>query len=423
MRPSADVVVVGAGLAGLVAARRLTEAGRDVIVLEASDAVGGRVRTDHVDGFLVDRGFQVLLTAYPAAQRWLDLDALDLRAFTPGVVIHRAGRVTRLADPFRAPIAAARSLLGPTVTPLDALRLLRWRQAILARDGRRVADRPQVTTAERLAEVGFSDAIVEGFFRPFLAGTFFDPELTTSSRVTELVFRCFFRGDVAVPAHGMGELATQLAGHLPAGSVLLGHAVRDVTHEATGLHVHTDAGTVRAGHVVLAVDAPALARLTLDGAPIAATAAPARGTAAVHFTAPGSPTRGRPDLHLGAPGEGPIATLATMSDVAPTYAPAGRSLVTVSTVGVPDGDDATLVDAVRSQARGWFGDEVDGWIPLTVQRIPYAQPRQDPTDLPHLARPVAHAPGVWLCGDHRDTGSLQGAMVSGRRTADALLAG
>ena len=423
MRDTADVVVVGAGLAGLVAALRLVEGGRDVIVLEASDGVGGRVRTDEVDGFLLDRGFQVLLTAYPAVRRWLDADALDLRPFAPGVVIHRGGRSVRLADPFRAPIAAARSLLSPTVTPLDALRLLVWRRAILARDGRRVAARPQVTTAERLAEVGFSGGIVEGFFRPFLAGTFFDPDLTTSSRVTELVFRCFFRGDVAVPARGMGELGAQLAGRLPAGTLRLDTPVRGLVRDGDGFEVLLDGVSVRAREVVLAVDAPALADLTLDGGALDEAAAPGRGTAAVHYDAPRSPTRGRRDLHLGAPGEGPIATLATMSDIAPRYAPVGRSLVTVSTVGVPEEDDATLDAAVREQARGWFGTEVDAWRTLAVQRIPYAQPRQDPHDLPELARPVARTPGVWVCGDHRDTGSIQGAMVSGRRTAEAVLAG
>lgn len=428
VRNSVDVVVVGAGLAGLLCAIRLQESGRAVVVLEASDGVGGRVRTDAVDGFLLDRGFQVLLTAYPAVQRWYDIDALDLQAFAPGVVVHRGGRVVRLADPFRAPISAARSLLGPTVTVRDALRLLVWRRAILARPGGRVAARPQVTTAARLAEVGFSEGLIEGFFRPFLAGTFFDPDLTTSSRVTELVFRCFFRGDVAVPARGMGQLGSQLAERLDPGTVRLGSAVLALHRlDDGGCDVELEGEVLRARAVVVAVDAPALSHLALDGRPLAddrsdGAPAPGRGTAAVHLEAPRSPTGGRRDLHLGAPGEGPIATLAVMSDIAPGYAPAGRHLVTVSTVGVPAEDDDALVAAVREQARGWFGDEVDAWRTLTVQRIAYAQPRQDPPDLPELARPVARAPGVWVCGDHRDTGSIQGALVSGRRTADAVIA-
>jgi phytoene dehydrogenase-like protein len=418
----ADVAVVGAGLAGLACALTLAAAGRDVVVLEASDGVGGRVRTDAVDGFLLDRGFQVLLTAYPAARRWFDLDALDLRAFAPGVVVHGTGsRPVRLADPLRAPVAAATSLLSPLVTPLDAWQLLQWRHRILAPSGPEVAARAQVTTAERLAEVGFSRGLVDGFFRPFLAGTFFDADLTTSSRVTELVFRCFFRGDVAVPAHGMGALGAQLADRLPAGSLRLTTPVRALAVDGDSVRVTTDDGELRAARVVVAADAPALAGIA--GLPAAdAAPAPARGTACVQFAAAASPTRGRPDLHLGRPGDGPIATLATMSDVASTYAPPGRHLVSVSTCGMPDGDDAGLVADVRSQARGWFGAAVDGWEVLDVRRIPYAQPRQDPADLPGLARPTRRAERIWVCGDHRDTGSIQGALVSGRRTADEVLA-
>jgi phytoene dehydrogenase-like protein len=430
-----EVIVIGAGLAGLVCARVVHAAGRRVAVLEASDGVGGRVQTDHVDGFLLDRGFQVLLTAYPAARRWFDAQALGLRSFAPGVVVHRDGRSVRLADPFRAPVSAARSLFSPTVGLVDSVRLLGWRRRILARSGRTVAERAQVTTAQRLREIGFSSALIDGFFRPFLAGTFFDADLTTSSRVTELVFRCFFRGDVAVPELGMGQLGIQLAAGLPEGTVQLRTTVERIRTLPDGVEVSAvgPAGqrVLRARQVVLAVAAPALAQLGIEGPDGRSTpagqalgvgAAPGRGTAAIHFAADRSPTRGRPDLHLGMPGEGPIATLATMSDVAAGYAPAGRHLVTVSTVGVPTSDDAQLADAVRDQARDWFGDQADTWQPLRVHRIPYAQPRQDPDDLPVLARPVQFGPRLWVCGDHRDTGSIQGALVSGRRTAQQLLA-
>jgi phytoene dehydrogenase-like protein len=436
-----DVAVVGAGLAGLVAADVLARAGRRVLVLEASDGVGGRVRTDVVDGFLLDRGFQVLLTAYPAVQRRLDLDALDLRPFAPGVVVHRGRRAVRFADPFRAPIASLGAVRGGLVTPLDGLRMLMWRRTLLARDGRRVAARPQVTTAQRLAEVGFSDRLVDGFFRPFLAGTFFDADLATSSRVTELVFRCFFRGDVAVPARGMGALGEQLAAGLPAGTVRLGSPVRAVREVEGGVELEVAGAVVRAACAVVAVESPVLERIdglselravagqdtgtSRSGAPTgpAPAPAPARGTATVYAVAPISPTRGRPDLHLGTPGEGHVATLATMSDVAPGYAPTGAHLVSISTCGVPEVDDAALWRSVTTQARGWFGSEVDAWEHLRTYRIPYAQPRQDPEDLPVLARPQRVGAQVWVAGDHVDTGSIQGAMVSGRRAAESVLAG
>jgi phytoene dehydrogenase-like protein len=421
-----DVAVVGAGLAGLACALTLADAGRRVVVLEASDGVGGRVRTDEVGGFLLDRGFQVLLTGYPAARRWFDAEALDLRPFTPGVVLHPPGQVraVRLADPFRAPIAAARSLLSPVVTPLDAWRLLRWRHSVLAPSGPEVAARRQVTTRQRLDEYGFSPAIIDGFFRPFLAGTFFDADLTTSSRVTELVFRCFFRGDVAVPARGMGQLGGQLAARLPGGALRLRTPVRSVVaDDEPGLELAVPGGALRARDVVVAVDAPSLAHITgleAGGSPVP-TLAPGRGTTCVYFDAPASPTRGRADLHLGAPGDGPIATLATMSDVADGYAPAGRHLISVSTVGVPTVDEHQLVADVRTQAGRWFGAQVAAWRPIVTYRIPYAQPRQDPVDLPSLARPTRIGSHLWSCGDHTDTGSIQGALVAGRRTAEELL--
>jgi phytoene dehydrogenase-like protein len=422
----ADVAVIGAGLAGLTCALTLVDAGRRVVLLEASDGAGGRVRTDAVDGFLLDRGFQVLLTGYPAARRWFDAAALDLRPFTPGVVLHPLGRTraVRLADPFRAPISAARSLFSPVVTPLDALRLLRWRHSVLAPSGPEVAARRQVTTRRRLDEYGFSPAIVDGFFRPFLAGTFFDADLTTSSRVTELVFRCFFRGDVAVPAQGMGQLGAQLAARLPDGALRLRSPVRSIAaDDEPGVELAVPGGTLRARDVVVAVDAPALGHIAGlgSGEDPAPAAAPGRGTACVYFDAPISPTRGRADLHLGAPGDGPIATLATMSDVATGYAPAGRHLVSVSTVGVPAVDDRSLIADIRAQAGRWFGAEVGVWRPLATYRIPYAQPRQDPTDLPTLARPTRIGAHLWRCGDHTDTGSIQGALVAGRRTAEELL--
>lgn len=414
----APVVVVGAGLAGLTCALRLHQAGRPVLVLEASDGVGGRVRTDLVEGYRLDRGFQVLLTGYPAAKRWFDYDALDLQPFSPGVRIRRDGRFHRLADPFQAPIAGAAGAFSPIATIPDGLRLLAWRRAVIAPPGPEVAARPAVPTTDRLDDRGFSPAIREGFFSPFLAGTFFDTELTTSSQVTELVFRSFFRGRVTVPALGMQQLPEQLRARLPADAVRTGArvtAVRDGEVDVAG------GDPVRADHVVVAVEGPAA--LALLGSRIPGSTAPGRGTTTVYYVADRSPIGG-PDLVLDADREGPVNNVAVMSDIAPRYAPdGGGALVSVSVVGVPDVDDATLDRQLRAQLTGWYGGEVADWRTLATYRIPYAQPRQDVEDLPSLARDVRVTARTWVCGDHRDTASIQGALVSGRRTADALLAG
>jgi hypothetical protein len=411
-----DVAVVGAGLAGLTCARRLSEAGREVVVLEAGDDVGGRVRTDLVDGYRLDRGFQVLLTGYPAAQRWFDLAALDLRAFSPGVLIRYAGRFRRLADPFQAPVAGLTGAWSPVASLRDGLRLLAWRRSVTAPPGPAVAARPQVSTGQLVRSRGFSAAITASFFRPFLAGTFFDPGMNTSSRVTELVFRSFFRGEVAVPALGMQQLPSQLAGRLPHGAVRLGARVTAVRDGEVAV---ADDAAVRARHVVVATEAPAAVRLL--GSRFPGTPAPGRGTTTLWYGATRSPVGG-PDLVLDADGGGWVNNLAVMSDVASPYAPAGRSLVSVSVVGVPALDDAALDRAVRDQLTGWYDDQVAAWELLRIDRIAYAQPRQDVADLPTLARDVRVGDRLWVCGDHRDTGSIQGALVSGRRTADAILA-
>jgi phytoene dehydrogenase-like protein len=413
----AEVLVVGAGLAGLTCAARLHAAGRQVRVLEASDGVGGRVRTDVVDGYRLDRGFQVLLTGYPAARTWFDYEQLELRAFSPGVRIRSGGRFHRLADPFQAPFAAATSVLSPITTIPDGLRLLAWRRSVLAPAGREVAARSQVPTAQLLDERGFSGAIASGFFSPFLAGTFFDPDMTTSSRVTELVFRSFFRGDVSVPALGMQQLPEQLAARLPADAIHLGARVTGVRNGEVAV---ADGGTVTAEHVVVAVEGPQA--LALLGSRLPGTVAPGRGTMTLYYVADRSPI-GAPDLVLDADHDGPVNNVAVMSDVAPSYAPAGGgSLVSVSLVGVPAEGDGVVDRKVRAQLTSWYGDEVADWRHLASYRIPYAQPRQDVGDLPTLAREVRVADRTWVCGDHRDTASIQGALVSGRRTADGVLA-
>lgn len=413
----ADVVIVGAGLAGLSCAVRLHEAGRAVVVLEAADAAGGRVRTDEVDGFRLDRGFQVLLTGYPALRSGFDLDALDLRPFSSGVMIHHRGGFHRIADPFRAPIAGAASLRSSLLSFGDARRLLAWRLALTRGDGSQLVEREQVATGDLLRRRGFSPKLHAAFLRPFFAGVFFDTELSMSSRVTELVMRSFFRGEVAVPNLGMQELPAQLAARLPARALRFGQRVGQVGDG----EVSVDGGdTIRASQVVVATEGPVAAEL-LEGRIPGRQPAPGRGSTTLYYRAPSSPIGG-PHLVLEADGGGPVTTLAVLSDVAPGYAPDGSSLIAASLVGVPNHDDDHLARIVRAQLHGWYGDDVSSWELLRIDRIAYAQPRQDVVDLPSLAREVRVDERTWVCGDHRDTGTIQGALVSGRRTASAILA-
>ena len=211
-----DVIVVGAGLAGLACARTLTAAGLDVAVLEASDGVGGRVRTDHVDGYLLDRGFQILLTGYPELGRWVDLDDLDLRRFTPGARVWFDGSFHTVGDPLRRPPGpAGHAHSRPIGSFADKLRILGAVASVRRGSVPDLLRRPETTTAERLRSLGFSDRIVERFFRPLFAGIQLDPDLEVSSRRFDVILRMLAVGDTAVPAAGMAALPEAIAAAAP----------------------------------------------------------------------------------------------------------------------------------------------------------------------------------------------------------------
>ena len=406
-----DVIVVGAGLAGLCCARELHAAGLEVLVLERGDAPGGRVRTDEVDGFLLDRGFQVLLTAYPEARRALDYERLGLRPFESGALIRRDGGFARVADPFRHPLQAIRSLSDAPGSLPDKLRVARLRRRLSRFSLNELLTAPQVTTAEALRREGFSSELVDAFFRPFLGGIFLDPSLETSSRLFAFVFKLFSEGEAALPAAGMQAIPRQLAESLPEAAVRFGATVESA---APGEVVLAGGERLTAPAVVVAADGPEAARLT------GAVEAPAaRAVTTLHYAADRSPV-GEPVLVLNGEGRGPVNDLCVPSDVAPSYAPPGAALVSATVLGVPPLADDALDAAVREQLRGWFGAQVDGWRLLRVQRIPFALPAQPPAALAPAERPVRVRDGLFVCGDHRDTASIQGAMASGRRAAAAV---
>jgi phytoene dehydrogenase-like protein len=406
-----DVAVVGAGLAGLACARALVRRGLSVAVFEGSDAVGGRVRTDTVDGFRVDRGFQVFLTAYPEARRVLDYGALDLRPFTPGALVRLGGRFERVGDPFRDPRSALPTVLSRVGTVADKLRVLRLRQSVCAGTPDALWDRPETTTLAALRRrYGFSEAMVDRFFRPFLGGVLLDRELGASSRATEFYFRMFAEGDAAVPARGIGAIPEQMAAALPPGTVRLGARVVHVEPDGTGLRVH-DGEAVACRAVVVAVEAPEVPPL------VPGTAVPgSKSTVQIAWAAPAPPVPD-PVLILDGDGRGPVNNVQVMSNVAPGYAPSGPALVTASVLGHPVRSDDDVESEARFQLRSWFGAPVAGWRRLAVHRVFHALP-----DLPSLEppeRPAHVRGGLFLTGDWLRNGSIDGALVAGRHAAEA----
>ena len=419
-----DVLIIGAGLAGLACAVHLTEAGRRVTILEAGDGVGGRVRTDVVDGFVLDRGFQVLLTAYPEAKSILDYKALDLRPFAPGALIQIGAKRAKVVDPVRQFTSILSTAKAPIGTVLDKVRVALLRRELGRLDLSALWERPDITTLQYLREQKFSAQMIDRFFRPLFGGIFLDRDLLTSSRMFEFVMRMLADGENAIPAIGMQAIPNQLAARLPAGTIRLGCRVGAVADHAVTL---LDLGTVEAKTIVIATEGSQAAKLLGDS-----TASGAPGVAdpgsvpvsCVYFAAEQAPID-QPFIVLNGDGAaaGPVNNLCVPSLVSAAYAPRGRHLVSASVLGSHRApDNASLEAAVTAQLKGWFGDQVTSWDHLRTYHVPHAQPRQAPPALSHIERSVRVRTGVYVCGDHRDQASIQGALTSGRRAAEAVLA-
>lgn len=407
-----DVVVVGAGLAGLAAANTLTKAGRTVAVLEASDGVGGRVRTDEVDGFLLDRGFQVLLTAYPEAQIQLDLKALDVRSFKAGALVRIDDGFHEVGDPFRDARALIPTARAPIGSIPDKLRIANLRRRVLSTPTPSLLRGEDKPTLDHLQAMGFSAKMIDRLFRPLFSGISLDPQLSSSSRMFDTIYKSLAEGDSGVPNSGMGAIPAQLASHLPDGLLYLNAAVNGIDTKGTAGRTVSlaDGRSIEAVDVVVATDGPSASSLVSVAHP------GSRSVSAVYFSADSAPLKQKL-IVLDGEQSGPMANFAVMTQVAPGYAPAGKALMVAACPGT---HGAGLQDRVRTQLKGWFGSAVDSWTHLRTYDIAHGQPDQRPPF--HPKKPVKVQDNLWVCGDHRDTGSIQGALYSGRRTAEQLLA-
>jgi phytoene dehydrogenase-like protein len=411
MSLSPDVFIVGAGLAGLCCARELQAKGVSFQILEAADGIGGRVRTDKVDGFLLDRGFQVLLTAYPEAIRCLDYSRLELNPFLPGVLSWYAGRMNKLVDPWRTPGAWKEALRSEFGTLADKLRIARLRSRLRRTSIGEIFRRPERSTKEALAAEGFSGEMIHHFFRPFLGGIFLDGELKSSSRMFEFVLKMMSEGDASLPARGMGAIPAQLAEKFPGDAVRLNARVEALHENELTL---SGGETLRARATVIAAEGPSAAHLVGEVEPAS------RSVTCFYFAADEPPVA-EPTLVLNGDGAGPINNFAVISRVAPAYAPPGKHLVSVSVLGIHQLTDAQLGGFIIAQMKNLFGKAASAWQFLRSYRITHAQPQQYPGALEPPQRPVRIRPGVYTCGDHRDNASINGAMASGRRAAEAVL--
>jgi phytoene dehydrogenase-like protein len=416
------ILVVGGGLAGLTCAKTLHEAGREVRILEAADAPGGRVRTDHhQDGFLLDRGFHTLLTAYPTVRRHLDLAALHPRALKPGAVIVRGGKWHETGDPW-----PRHSLMGltsgvPQLPTGDKLRLARLQgqargQSVAAIFTGKQRDR---SAMEELRARGFTqEGFIESFAAPYLGGVFLDRQLESSSRLLLFTIKMLAEGEVVLPDGGIGAITAQLVARLPAGSVRTGMRVEGLVEaDDRAIGVILPGGEEMQGDaVVIATDTDTTDRLAhreASGDPVAATC--------LYFASEQSVYTG-PRIVVNADREASVSHALQISNVAPGYAPAGQHLLAVVLAGSPGVAGEDLAARARAEMAPWFpGRDLATLRHLATYSIPNARYRQPPGIFATLPPNTTPTKGLFVAGEFTESSTMHGAMHSGEKAAAAVL--
>jgi phytoene dehydrogenase-like protein len=421
-----NVLVIGAGVAGLTCARGLLRAGQRVTLLEADDEVGGRVRSDRVGGFTLDRGFQVLFTAYPAARRQLNYNDLDLCAFDPGAIVCAGGQRAVLTDPLRdrEPAALLGAALSTVISPFDKLRTLALAAEVRGQTIDELLDGGDTSTLTYLRARGFSETAIERFYRPFYGGIFLDRTLATSAKCFKFDFKMLSDGDTALPARGMGDISRQLSLEVrEAGTLCLSTRVAALDTDGprvTGALLD-DGSRFEADVVVLATPAPEAARLS--SLPLSTDHV---GTVTLYFAGEEPVYRGKKLLLNGEP-DALVNNAVQISNIAPGYTLPGEHLLSATVLGVPTLDDEELFARAKADLRRMFAGDAGaqralaGYRPLRLYRIPYGQFAQPPGIHPNLPDNHSGRPGLFFAAEFTEASSINAAMISGEKCVEAIL--
>jgi len=410
MKP--DVIIIGAGLSGLSAAVHLQKRGKKVLILESSGSVGGRVKTDLYQGFRLDRGFQVLLTAYPEAKALLDYEALKLKKMLPGATILYDGGMMEIADPFRRPSALMSTLLAPVGSLRDKINTFFLKVKLQNTSIEKIFSQAEKNSNERILDYGFSPKMISLFYAPFLSGIYLENNLNTSGRMFDFVMKMFSDGDVAIPALGMQEIPKQLLSRLPIDAIQYHKTVVDINGSTVSLY---DGTQLEAKQILIATNANDFSNRFFSK-----QKNEKQQVTNVYFEASEAPT-GKAIVVLNASkAKKWVSNLTVLSNVSKDYAPEGKVLISVSLNGIPNEDDATVAENMKLELLPWFGKQVKNWKLLKTYRIPYALPNQQHVQNDLALSDFKIADSLFICGDHLLNGSINAAFKSGRLVAEAM---
>jgi len=410
MKP--NITIIGAGIAGLTAAVYLHQKGFKIQILEASDRAGGRIKTDVIDGFRLDKGFQVLLTEYPETKALLDYKKLNLKRFLPGATVLYDGGQFEIADPFRRPTALFSTLFAPVGSLKDKINTFFLKRKLVKISIPNLFEQAEVETIAQLKNYGFSQKMIARFYKPFFSGIFLENDLKTSSTMFDFVMKMFSEGDAAIPELGMEEIPKQLVAMLPEHSIQYNVKVTAIENNQI---ICENGSTLEAEKIIIATDAIGLA-----SAYISKEKQNFHQVTNVYFEAEIAPTKKAVVVLNASNDKKWVNNLTVMSNVSNQYVPTGKVLISISYNGIPTIDDATLAENMKTELKKWYGNQVEDWKLLKTYRINYALPNQEKVtnEIPDSEMKING--NLFICGDHLLNGSINAAMKSGRMVAEML---
>lgn len=405
MSKQVEVAIIGAGLAGLACAIELQKNKIDFQIFEASDGVGGRVRSDVIDGFILDRGFQLYNPSYPEGKRLLNYDALDLKPFIPGVAIRDNKRLRIVVDPFRAKGFRLNLLKDIPGNPLSYLGLLRYFLSYLVTSDAQIATTKDISASDSLIKSGVRGNLLEKLLRPFLKGVFLESELKTSRKFLDVVLKTFLRGTPSVPAQGMQVISDQLASKLPMEKISLNTKIIKIE----GNKLQTENEEIIAKKIVVATDpTTAISWLSLEEKIM-------HTVTTWYFKADqrvAELVKGKPILFVDASNNGPLANAVVLTNAASSYAPPGQVLVSASAISPHQNAD---LESVKKHLSVIFGLDTNSWQLIKQYQIKEALASMYPPF--SLINSNQISEDLFVAGDHRATSSIQGALLSGTNAA------